>query len=87
MVQHKLIIRYTNPTKYNWEKNGSDQRWYCYTTVYNQELTLYVFNQHNLNKEQYSEIFHINVDIGDAILIPCPNVRHSKINGKHVWWY
>ena len=51
---------------------------------YNQEFTLYVFNQHNLTNEQYSDIFDTNVDVGDAILIPCPNERHSTRNSKNV---
>ena len=36
LVQQKLIIQYTNSTKDNSERIGSDQRWYWYTTVYNQ---------------------------------------------------
>ena len=37
--------------------------------MYDQEFTLYVFNQHNLTNEQYSDRFNTNVDVGEDICI------------------
>ena len=40
---------------------------YCYATVYNQECSIYVFNQHNLTNEQHDERLNTKVDVVEDI--------------------
>jgi hypothetical protein len=53
---------------------------YPYATVYEQECTLYSFNQNTLTNEQWYERFNTQIDVGSAIGV----TRQHKILLEHV---
>jgi hypothetical protein len=40
---------------------------YPFATVYEQEISIYSFNQHSLTNEQWYERFNTKIDVGSAI--------------------
>ena len=53
---------------------------YPYATIYEQECTLYSFNQNNLTNEQWYERFNTRIDVGSAIGV----TRQHRILLEHV---
>jgi hypothetical protein len=53
---------------------------YPFATVYEQEISIYSFNQHSLTNEQWYERFNTNIDVGSAIGV----TRQHRVLLEHV---